>query len=440
MRTMKKLIVIAMLLLPLFAHAEEVEIDGLWYNLNAEDMTAEVIRCKGEQYYYGDVIIPNVILYKDVEYEVTAIKGAFAGCFGLTSITIPKSVKSLRDFAFDSCSNLTSVHITDLAAWCNISFSNSTSNPLHNIMSPRLFVNGEEIVDLVIPNNVTCINDYAFLGYSGLSSVSIPDKVAAIGNNVFEDCDELTLVSIGSGVTSIGCHAFTNCKKLTTINIPDNVTTIGDYAFSGCQHLNSITILDGVTAIGEGMFGDCIGLTNIYLPNSVTTIGRAAFIGCLALNSINIPNNVTTIGDDAFCSCISLTTFSLPNSVTSIGNGAFYACIRLTDFYCYAESVPSTSSNVFLQTHQDLCTLHVPPASLEAYKATAPWSDFKNIVPLTDEETGIPEVKQIAEKKGKEGIVYDLSGRRVANSSEFQGSSKLTKGVYIQGGKKVVVK
>ena len=111
---------------------------------------------------------------------------AFSGYYGLTSIIIPNSVTSIGDRAFYNCNRLTAVHITDLAAWCNISFGIGESQPLYH--AHHLYLNGEEIKDLVIPNSVTSIGRSAFSGCSGLTSITIPNSVTSIGQGAFFEC------------------------------------------------------------------------------------------------------------------------------------------------------------------------------------------------------------------------------------------------------------
>ena len=109
---------------------------------------------------------------------------AFYRCENLVSVNIPNSVTSIGKSAFDGCRSLTSVHITDLAAWCNIDFGDSAIPGTHH----NLYLNGELVTDLVIPNSVTSIGGRAFSGCSSLTSVTIPDSVTSIGEQAFSGC------------------------------------------------------------------------------------------------------------------------------------------------------------------------------------------------------------------------------------------------------------
>ena len=226
-----KIIVYSLLLalLPMVANAESVEINGIYYNLISKTKTAEVT--SNPNYYSGNVVIPASVTYDGNSYNVTSIaSNAFYGC-NLTSIAIPSSVTSIGQSAFGNCYALTSVHISDITAWCKINFYHDggslASNPLE--YAHHLYLNGSEIKNLIIPNNVTSIGDFVFYKCWGLTSVTIPNNVISIGESAFAYCTGLTSVSLSNGVTSIGMYAFSDCRELTSITIPNSVTSIGEY-------------------------------------------------------------------------------------------------------------------------------------------------------------------------------------------------------------------
>ena len=473
-------------------------VDGIYYNLDENSKTAEVTRNPNN--YSGDVVIPASVTYENVEYSVTSIGNqAFLGYSGLNSISIPNSVTSIGDFAFwgcsgltsvsignsvtnigsaafSYCSGLTSVHISDIAAWCNISFGD---NPLP--YAQHLYLNGDEVKDLNIPNSVTSINACAFSGCKGLTSITIPNSVTNIGSSAFYDCSGLTSITIGNSVTSIGDCAFQNCSGLTCVTIPNSVTNIGYCSFFNCPGLTSITIPNSVTSIGsyafdgtkwyynqpdglvyagkvaynykgempanttivleEGTLGIagsafawwCSGLTSITIPNSVTSINDQAFYGCTGLTSVTIPNSVTSIGGSAFSGCSGLSTLIIGSGIETIDYSVFVECPNLEDVYCYAVNVPSTETNAFEMSNPESATLHVPDASLNAYKTTEPWSQFGTIVALTDDDPKPTGIENVNYNGNVNNRWYSLAGQLLQGKPTQQG-------VYIHNGKKVVIK
>ena len=179
------------------------------------------------------------------------------------------------------------------------------------------------LTDIVIPNSVTNIGDYAFSGCRSLTDIVIPDSVTNIGDCAFWNCRSLTDIVIPNSVTSIGDNAFEYCESLTDIVIPDSVTSIGKWAFEGCSSLSSVVIPDSVTSIGNHAFAYCESLTDIVIPDSVTSIGDNAFAYCESLTDIVIPDSVTSIGDNAFRHCSSLSSVVIPKSVVNLNGNPF---------------------------------------------------------------------------------------------------------------------
>ena len=346
------------------------------------------------------VAIPSHYTIDGKTYTVTSLgRYTFDGCTSLTSIVIPNSVTSIGSYTFRGCSALTSVHISDLAAWCNIDFGifynpNAIKAPENrgvakippgyygfatNPLTSALYLNGELVKNLVIPDGIKKIKSGAFYGYRGLESVEIPNSVTNIEEFAFSFCSGLTSVEISNSVTSIGTCAFEGCTGLTSIEIPGSVTSIGNEAFRGCTGLTSIEIPGSVTSIGRYAFDGCTGLkevhisdiaawcgidfgsgsanplcyaknlyfndelvTELVIPEGIKEIRDYAFYGFTGFTSIEIPNSVTSIEDYVFYGCSRLISIEIPNSVTEIGVCAFNGTAwydNLPDGVVYAGNV-----------------------------------------------------------------------------------------------------
>ena len=301
--------------------------------------------------FYADVV--NVV----IEDGLTSIApDAFSCWFNLTSVAIGDSVKRIDATAFSGCSSLTSVTIP---------------NSVYGI-GTRAFADCDGLTSITIPEGVKWIGEGAFSGCSGLTSITIPSSVTTIFSAPFSDCFNLASISVEAGNTTYdsrdNCNAIIETATNTLINgckntkIPNSVTDIASYAFKGC-----------------------VGLISIIIPNSVTTLGGGAFWSCTGLRSVTLPNSITVIEKYAFNFCFGLTSISIPNSVTKIGGCAFSGCTRLSDVYCHAENVPETGGDAFLESNIKNATLHVPAASVNAYKAAGQWYNFKSIVALENE-------------------------------------------------------
>ncbi len=319
---------------------------------------------------------------------VTSIgEGAFAGCTGLTSITIPNSVTGIGASAFACCTGLKSITIPNSVTGIeDCAFAGCTG--LKSITIPDsvtsigagAFAGCTGLTSITIPNSVTGIEDCAFEGCTGLANIAIPDSVKQIGAYAFNDTAyyndrsnwENGVLYIGNhliaakeslsgnytikdGTKTLAGSAFYDCAGLRSITVPSSVTSIGTWAFASCTGLVSITISDSVKQIGAYAFDNTAYYNNeskwadgvLYIGNHLIaaedylsgnytikdgtkTIAETAFYDCAELTGVTIPNSVASIGDRAFEWCDNLTSVTVPNSVTSIGANAFFYCSGLT--------------------------------------------------------------------------------------------------------------
>lgn len=375
------------MLLPLVASAEPVEIDGLYYELNSSNNVFTAVVTSSPNKYSGDIVIPESVVYRNATYSVTTIGfEAFNGCSGLTSVTIPGSVTTIKQWAF-SLSGLTSI---------------------------------------TIPEGVTSIEYAAFALCENLSTISFPNSLSLIDQGAFKDTPWYDNQPEGFIYAGNVIYDYKGTlPEGTAINIKEGTLSISGSAFLQQTGIVSVTMPNSVISIGNSAFGGCSSLKTLVLSENLTSIGENAFSQCDMLTSISIPEKVTVIDKYTFSNCFRLETVRLPKSITFVGMWAFFGC-SLKEFYCEATEVPSTYNNPFYDANIENATLYVPKSSVELYKATDPWSRFGNILP--DPTTGISEVEMPSDKPD---VYYDVKGHHVDHP---------LKGLYIRNGKKVVIK
>ena len=358
----------------------------------------------------------SVIIPEGVE---TIGEKVFYRCDNLQSITIPKSMKLIGDIygtvppgTFWECNKLEKVIISDLAAWCNIKF-NYGYNPLY--YAHHLYLGDHEITDLVIPEGVTSISEYAFYGGSNFTSLTIPETVTSIGYSAFSGCTGLSSLTIPQSVTTIEYGAFESCTGLKEILSWGEATTL-DHTFSQCTGLTSITIPNSVEYI-EGAFSGCSNITSINIPSSLKSVTVGSFDNT-SLKSITVYDNgeknydsrqncnavIKTETNDLVIACkntkivegVEILSAEFPKTITSIAfprslniiNTTFGWGTPLRTIVAKWEDLSelkfSNINRVFGSiSSSDIYKkgkLIVPVSTKSLYQQTEPWKNFVDII------------------------------------------------------------
>ena len=401
------------------------QVDGYSWTYRVENGGATIVaaggkrRCTVSPRPRGSMTIPS----KLGGLAVTRIESeAFCECSGITSVTIPESVKEICWRAFSECGSLKSVAIpagvkkiySSAFSECEslMAITVSSENTQYASRDGILFDKDMKTLvcypggiqgAYVVPSGVTEIMGNAFSGCAGLTSVTVPDGVTRIGEFAFSKSRALTSVSLGSGLTTLGRLPFYWCSGLSSIVvsesnsryasrdgvlfdkdmktviccpgglsgeyvIPSSVATIGDGAFDSCRKITGVTIPSSVTTIGRSGFNYCEGLTSVVIPSSVTSIGGYAF--CRAVKEVVISEGVRSIGAGAFCQCGEMTSVMIPSSVTIVGRHAFSGCKKLATVVMRGER-PELGVQAFDKC-DSLKAIHVP-ANAKSWAGMKEW-------------------------------------------------------------------
>ena len=452
--------------------------------------------------YSGVVNIPAEVEGRNgVMMKVVAIGDyAFNCCYELTSVSIPEGVRSIGAHAFQFSNRMTSVRIpasvttigTQAFQYCGLLAVSIPANVTK--IGSECFVGNYDMAYIYSyiqePFNVSSLMDswnfettilYVPVGtvdkykarngwkkFQNIRENKIFTAVNADGVSLnYEPVSNGTALMMVSGavsgityagavnipaevsyngttlkVTSLSGDAFTNCDQLTSVTIPATVTSVGDIPFEGCGGLTTIKVAednpvydsrDNCNALIETAHNGLLrGCQNTVIPEGIAWINNFAFNKCAKLKAIDIPSSVTSIDPCAFQDCTGLTSITLPSGLYDLGYHAF-AGVDLKSVTSLMEDPPlidgiqpnawesgTFSDNTYLEG-----TLYVPLGTADKYKKTEGWSDFKHV-----EEFDASGLRRV-EASSPTAPYYDLNGVRITQPR---------KGIYIQKGKKVMVK
>jgi hypothetical protein len=260
----------------------------------------------------GEVVIPASV--------VTIGTQAFAGCFRLTTVTIPFGVQRIEAGAFFECSHLSTIQL---------------------------------------PTSLIAIGAQVFDGCGSLAGITIPQGVVEIGQGAFNWCGSLGYATIPASVTSMGAYIFHGCTSLTLIRVDEAnpIFAMNDgllLSKDGTQlykcpggRVGIVNVPAGVTSVDGNAFYLCGKVTAITLPSSVTAVGGRAFDGCSQLVSVSLSPSMEIICEGLFNNCVRLTEIVIPKRITEIWEGAFSGCNKLARLYFEGDAPVLRQNNVF---------------------------------------------------------------------------------------------
>lgn len=294
--------------------------------------------------------LTNIIFEGQVD---SIADGAFTDCNKVENITFNGGIRKLGPTVFKNMS-LSRLDINDVPAWCAMSFSSQTANPMS--YAKNIYIEGSDDYHLIVSEGTDSINDYAFAGCNTLKSATISKNIKKIGTGSFSYCRDLRLVSFSENIEEIGDSAFAGCISLETVNLPENLPSISSHLFYECKNLTSASI-----------------------PTTVKTIGDNAFYGCSNMKKVEIPHVCDSIGDNAFNGCSSFTSLNLPYRLSKIGISAFANCEGLKTVKAFWSTAPVVEPTTFTNVNKK-CILYVPVGAVPSYYENG-WGRF----PLIEE-------------------------------------------------------
>ena len=411
----KQLLLMLLMMLPMVASADAVEINGIYYNLISMTKEAEVISNPNK--YTGDVVIPESVTYQDANYSVASIGyRAFLNCSGLTSVVISNNVISIGSSAFDGCSRLTAITIPcSVLSIGNWAFKNCSS-----------------LTSVTIPNSVTEIGEFAFSGCKQLSQLVFPENLKYLEIGVCYDCEKLSSISLPSCIEGIGRSAFYGCTSLEEFVVPDSVKEIDRMAFKNCSSLKKIYWGKSIEKVGDDLFTGCRILKEVYItdisnwcktnftsesanplyeqgivgggtklflndelvetlfiPNDIDIVRKYTFYGYTWLKSIRFPETKMKVEDEAFSECRQISSVYFGDSTIQLGNQVFYKCEDMQYVVSKCHEPYMFWDGTFYKTIYGKCTLFIPTGTKEIYASTSGWKNFTKVKEIDVDDPGL---------------------------------------------------
>lgn len=446
------------------------KVGGINYQILTETTAMVAEQDGNEETLLGAITIPATVSINGKDYTVTEIDGtAFKDCAGITSMTLPTTITTIGFQAFNGCTNMTACNledtkITELAVstflYCRSlktitipatvvktginpfmetnslteiklaegnKFFRTYDGALYTITGKTLISSPGGKRDLTLLEGLDTIGNSAFCQNRRIHNVTIPNSVTRIESSAFMRCDSLQLITIPTSLKYLGGSAFADCHQAKgDLVLPASLRTAG----SKCFYYTSITSMDAsqsaITLVPNSFVMYCAKLRSMKLPKKAYRLMDNA-CHTTAITEITLPDSVTTINASVFEGCTLLKKVNLGSSVKTMGYRVFRNDNALTEINISATTPPtignSSSYPAFADAVYANCTLNVPAASLDAYKAADVWKNFANIKTLG--VNAVADAAEISVVRTADGLavlgapegapisVYTVAGTRV---------------------------
>ncbi len=376
----------------------DFEADGIYYRIvSLGDKTVEVV-AKDDNYnsYSGDVVIPEIVFFKNNNFTVVSIgQAAFLNCNELLSLTIPQHVEEIKAGALSGCSALKTLTIADSDKTLK------TNQNFKGLSIESLYLGRDyegdfsacvSLQNVEISNKVTTLQEYTFDGCTSLTQLVIPASVSEIKDNACSN-SEISKLIIEAKNVILSNIAFSNCP-LTHIYLKE---TIKDGSFDGYKNLKTVVIggdLDNADNHGDTfincnideliidceyvfcLFSNC-NISKLHFSNNLSGWSKEGFDNRNDFIEISFGNDVTQIYDFITTGCSNLKTVKFGNKVECI-LANFGNSIEAMSVYSYNTTPPALEYAFANKTYMQ-GTLYVPKGCKDVYLAADGWKDFWNV-------------------------------------------------------------
>lgn len=319
-----------------------------------------------------------------------------------STFVLPASVDAMNGSTFVDAANLTQFEVPSSSKhYSTVDGVLVSKDQSILIAYPR----GRKDKKYSVYGSIRQINQWAFTKCKA-SHITLPENLQELEPGAFFNCPNLVQITLPQGLTAISERCFLSCEKLKKVSLPESIESIGIAAFLNCKELEEINLPDKITRIEKGTFASCASLTHIELPEELESIGDQAFANCPQLSNITIPASVNSIGEEAFSN-----TFVELGMLTSLLNNGENMSIIMK-----GETPPVIAKNTFDPYCYSKVDLIVPENTVENYRHTTGWMQFKSIISRPSDK----KEKRAAIGFSNSNFIYTIIGENKVELTKWE--------------------